>query len=57
MANDVSVKKALKDGKLLILAPKTIMGMKTLTKDMDKLQRLYWDGFRQAKKIEEFIKE
>lgn len=37
--------------------PKTIMGMKTLTKDMDKLQRLYWDGFRQAKKIEEFIKE
>lgn len=43
-------------GKALIIAPDDCKGLKTLTKDKDKLKRLYDDGYQKAEKIKEFIR-
>ena len=43
------------DGKLLIVAPDDIFGMKTLTKDVQKLNALYNKGYSDAAKIKTFI--
>lgn len=43
-------------GKALILAPDDISGLKTLTKDMDKIDSLYKQGYRIADKITDFMK-
>ncbi|MBR3738414.1 MAG: patatin family protein, partial [Eubacterium sp.] len=45
------------EGKVLIIAPDDIFGMKTLTKDVDKLNALYEKGYKDAEKIKDFIKE
>ena len=45
------------EGKVLIIAPDDIFGMKTLTKDVDKLNALYEKGYKDAERIKEFIKE
>ena len=44
------------EGKVLIVAPDDILGMKTLTKDPDKLSALYDKGYHDAEKIKEFLK-
>ena len=44
-----------RQGRALVIAPETIYGMKTLTKDRKILQRLYDDGYRAAEQIETFI--
>lgn len=41
-------------GKVLILAPDDIMGMKTLTKDKEKLEKLYQKGLADGEKILSF---
>ncbi len=45
-----------KEGKILIVDPKDTTGMGTLTKDKEKLKKLYEMGYEDAKKIENFIK-
>lgn len=42
-------------GKLLIIAPDDIFGMKTLTKDTVKLTALYEKGYNDAQKIKTFL--
>lgn len=42
--------------KALILAPDDISGLKTLTKDMNKIDGLYQQGYRIADKITDFLK-
>lgn len=42
-------------GRALIIAPQTIYGARTLTKDKSILQRLYDDGYRQAESIRQFL--
>jgi len=52
------LKKALElqeEGRLLIVAPDDIFGMKTLTKDLDKLSALYEKGYADAAKIKAFL--
>lgn len=44
-----------KEGRALILAPKSIGKMKTLTKDKEMINSLYQQGKKVAEKIEEFI--
>ena len=41
--------------KALVIAPDDILGMKTLTKDVEKLQTLYEKGYSDAEKIKSFI--
>ena len=43
------------EGKVLIIAPKTIYNMGTLTKDRGILQKLYDDAFKQAEAIPGFL--
>lgn len=43
-------------GKALILAPDTIYGMKTLTKDRAILQRLYDDAYKKAEAIRDYVR-
>ena len=43
------------DGKMLIVAPDDILGMKTLTKDVQKLNALYEKGYADAAAIKTFI--
>ncbi|MBB5183048.1 patatin-like phospholipase family protein [Catenisphaera adipataccumulans] len=43
------------EGKVLIVAPKDISGMKTLTKDKKAIQQLYMDGFNDAAAIGPFV--
>ncbi len=43
-------------GKALILSPDSISGLKTLTKDMDKIDSLYRQGYSVADKIIDFMK-
>ena len=53
-----TLEKALRlqeEGKVLIVAPDDIFGMKTLTKDVNKLSDLYAEGYRDAEKIKDFI--
>ncbi len=54
-----SIKKALeyeKQGKLLIIAPDDCCGMKTLTKDREKIDMLYRKGYENAAKIKDFVR-
>ena len=44
------------EGKVLIVAPDDILGMKTLTRDQDKLTALYEKGYSDAVIIKDFIK-
>ena len=44
------------EGKLLIIAPDDTCGVSTLTKDKELLNNLYEKGYRNARKISEFIK-
>ena len=46
-----------KEGKALIVAPKSIYNMKTLTKDQNALSLLYQDGNRDARWIWGFIRD
>ncbi len=53
-----SVKKALaleKEGRVLVVAPDDIGGLKTLSKDADVLDRLYKKGFVAARTIKRFV--
>lgn len=53
-----SLKKALdyeKEGKVLIISPDSSKGIGTLTKDKNKLMRLYNEGYEKADKIKNFI--
>ncbi len=45
-----------KQGKVLIIAPESIAGMKTLTKDKEKLDHLYQNGYNDADSIKAFIR-
>jgi len=45
------------EGKVLIIAPDDILGMKTLTKDHEKLNALYEKGYKDAEQIKDFIQE
>ena len=45
------------EGKAIIIAPDDIMGMGTLTRDFEKLEALYEKGYKDAKKIKEFMAE
>lgn len=49
-------KQCEKQGKALILAPSDCSGLKTLTKDQEKLKMLYDNGYKKAEKIIEFIR-
>ncbi|MBR4049124.1 MAG: patatin family protein [Clostridia bacterium] len=54
-----SIRKALeyqKQGRVLIIAPDDCCGMKTLTKDREKIDRLYTKGYENAAKIKEFVR-
>ena len=42
-------------GKVLIIAPDDICGLSTLTKDREKLQRMYDKGVRDAQAIPAFL--
>ena len=44
-----------KQGRLLIIAPDDIGGMKTLTLDREMIESLYHKGYRDAAKIKDFI--
>lgn len=44
-------------GKLLIIAPDDICGLSTLTKDREKLQRMYDKGRRDARRIPAFLEK
>lgn len=44
-----------KEGKVLIVAPDTIEGMKTLTKDRGKIIEMYQKGVQDGTRIEEFL--
>ncbi|MGN0301677.1 MAG: patatin family protein [Anaerotardibacter sp.] len=48
-------KKLREEGKVLILAPDSIEGMDTLTKDAALIQNLYDKGYQGAKQIREFL--
>ena len=45
------------EGKALIVAPDDILGMKTLTKDVEKLKSLYTADYCDAAKIKDFVKQ
>lgn len=49
-------KKYEKENKVLIIAPDSTCGVKTLTKDLNALNILYKKGYKDAEKIKEFIK-
>ena len=44
-----------KEGKVLIVAPKDIGGMKTLTKDRKAIELMYQEGLEDARAIEKFL--
>lgn len=44
-----------KDGKVLILAPKSVYGAKTLSKDREPLRKLYENGVADAPQVEGFM--
>lgn len=54
-----SIRKALeyqKHGRVLIVAPDNCCGMKTLTKDRAKIDRMYTKGYENAAKIKDFVR-
>ena len=46
-----------KQGKVLIIAPDDIGGMKTLTKDREMIEALYHKGYNDAEAIRDFLRE
>lgn len=44
-----------KEGKVLIIAPDSLNGLKTLTKDSTKIEQLYKSGWEKGAKIKEFL--
>ena len=44
-----------KEGRVLLVAPDSTCGMKTLTKDPEALERLYRMGYADGKKIRDFV--
>lgn len=42
-------------GKILLIAPDDICGMDTLTKDKEKMERLYNKGYKDGNKIKEYL--
>lgn len=44
-----------KEGKALILAPESIKGVRTLTKNVAAIESFYHEGYKAAKKIKEFL--
>lgn len=51
------IKEYEKEGKVLIIAPDSLDGMKTLTRDKEKLKKLYENGREQANKIKKFLSD
>lgn len=51
----LKTKELEKEGKVLIIAPESVFGMKTLTQDADTLDRLYHCGYADAKAIPGFL--
>lgn len=51
------VKKLQEEGKVLILSPKEVYGLDTLTRNKEAMMKLYEDGRKAAEKIPEWIKE
>ncbi len=45
------------EGKVLIVAPDSISGMSTLTKDRESMDRLYHKGYHDAAAIPEFLQK
>lgn len=43
------------EGRVLVIAPDDIFGMKTLTKDIEKLSALYDKGYQDAEKIKNYL--
>lgn len=43
------------EGKMLILAPDDVCGMKTLTKDREKFEQMYQKGYAAAAKLDDFM--
>jgi predicted patatin/cPLA2 family phospholipase len=46
-----------REGRALVIAPDSLCGMKTLTRDREKLEALYNKGYNDAVKIIDFIKD
>ncbi len=46
-----------REGKLLIVAPDDISGLKTLTKDLDQLEKLYHKGYAEGVKILRYLRK
>ena len=44
-------------GKVLIVAPDTTKGLKTLTKDRAKLDKLYHKGFKDGEQIKQYMEK
>jgi predicted patatin/cPLA2 family phospholipase len=51
------VKKMQEEGKGLIIAPESIEGMGTLTKNRQAIKDLYVQGFRAGRKVRDFMHE
>ena len=49
-------KELAKEGKVLIIAPQSTHGVKTLTKDIDALNTLYESGYLDGGKIKDYLK-
>ena len=49
--------KEMNDKNILILSPEETTGLKTLTKDYQKLAELYKEGYEKGKTIEKFLKK
>jgi hypothetical protein len=47
--------KLASEGKLLVLAPKDLYGLDTLSKNSEGLEKMYQDGFEAAKAVPEFL--
>jgi hypothetical protein len=47
----------MRAGKLLILAPDSVFGLDTLTRDRAKMDALYQKGYGDASQIAAFIRE
>lgn len=50
------IEKWEKEGKVLVIEPKELYGMTTLTKDREPIEKLYKLGYKDAEKIINFIK-
>lgn len=55
--NSVKLAKELQEeGKVLILSPKDMYGMDTLTKNLESMKKLYEEGRKDAEKIKDWLK-